>query len=110
MFQSFLDLQYSFLDVLHEDTAKYSAGKVDDVPRKKSKKCEDEEMPEIKKEENVIIKTVPTVVEPKQTLSEPEDGTSSEQAIENNILTTFPETPPSFELDISELSEKQNEK
>lgn len=108
--KSFLDLQYSFLSVLHEETANNSAGKVDDVPRKKLKKCEDEEMPEPKLEENIIIKTEPPVVEPKQTLSEPEDGTSSEQAIENDILTTFPETPPSFELDVNELSSKQNEK
>lgn len=56
------------------------------------------------------MKTEPMEVEEKQTLPEPVDCVSNEQFPESDILTTFPETPPSFEQYNSEQDTKQHEK
>ena len=90
------------MDVCDEDT-KNSTDKVDEVPRKKLKKCEEEQISKKENEVNVFIKTEPSVKEEKRTLPEEMDQcTSNEQFLQNDISTTFPETPPSFEHDPSE--------
>lgn len=99
--KSFLDLQYSFLDVFNNDS-KNSNNKVDEIPLKKLKTCRDEWIFKKEKEECVIIKKEPSAVEKKENLPEQSDCTSNEQLNQNDSSTTFPETPPSFELDPSE--------
>ena len=49
----------------------------------------------------MIIKKEPSAVEKKENLPEQSDCTSNEQLNQNDSSTTFPETPPSFELDPS---------
>jgi len=106
--KSFLDLQYSFLDVCQE-AIKSSTYKVAEVPQKKLKKCEDEQVFGQEKEESVLIKTEPTAEEEKQIIPEQVDCTSNEQLFHKGISTTFPETPPSFELDAIEQETKESE-
>ena len=83
---------------------------MDETPKKKPKKCEEEKILKRENDECAVIKTEPTEVEEKQTLPEPVDCVSNEQFPESDILTTFPETPPSFEQYNSEQDTKQHEK
>jgi len=82
---------------------------VAEVPQKKLKKCEDEQVFGQEKEESVLIKTEPTAEEEKQIIPEQVDCTSNEQLFHKGISTTFPETPPSFELDAIEQETKESE-
>lgn len=102
--QSFLDLQYSFLDACREDR-KRSTECVKEEPRKKFKTCEKEQSEARGKDSYTVTKTEPSDMEGKQTLAELLECVTSDnqQQFQNcNISLTFPETPPSFELDPSE--------
>lgn len=101
--QSFLDLQYSFLDACREDT-KRSTENVKEVPRKKFKTYEEEQSETKQNNSCAMIKTEPSVMEEKQKLPELLECTSNgEQHFQNcDISLKFPETPPSFELDPGE--------
>ena len=99
--QSFLDLQYSFLDACREDR-KRSTESVTEEPRKKLNMCEEEQSETKEKGSYTVIKTEPSGMEEKQKLAEPPECVTStaEQHFQNcDISLTFPETPPSFELD-----------
>ena len=94
-------MQYSFLDACREDT-KRSSESVKEEPRKKFKTCEKEQSETKGKDSYTVIKTEPSGMEEKQKLAElPECVASTgEQHFQNcDISLTFPETPPSFELD-----------
>ena len=102
--QSFLDLQYSFLDACREDR-KRSTESVKEEPRKKLKTCEKEQSETKGKDCYTVIKTEPSDMEEKPKLAEIPECVASdnEQHFQNcNISLTFPETPPSFELDPGE--------
>ena len=86
---------------MFNDDSKNSNNKVDEIPLKKLKTCRDEWIFKKEKEECVIIKKEPSAVEKKENLPEQSDCTSNEQLNQNDSSTTFPETPPSFELDPS---------
>ena len=108
-FQSFLDLQYSFLDVSPEDKSK--DGSEEGTPKKKIKACEEEKSMKRADENNATIRTESNVTETNErTRPKPMDCTSNEQLVISDILTTFPETPPSSELDNQERILKQEEK
>ena len=81
---------------------------MDEIPQKKPKKCEEEKILKRQNNECAVIKTEPMKVEEKQTLPKSVDCTSNEQFPESDILTTFPETPPSFEKYTSEEDMKQH--
>lgn len=104
LLQSFLDLQYSFLDAGDENT-KTSTESVDEAPQKKLKTCKDEKSETKENESCAVIKTEPTDVEEKEKLPElPECVSNAEQHFQScaDISLTFPETPPSFEIDPGE--------
>ena len=99
--QSFLDLQYSFLDACREDR-KRSTESVKEEPQKKFKTCEKEQSGTKGQDSCTVITTEQSGVEEKQKLAElPECvSTTCEQHFQScDISLTFPETPPSFELD-----------
>ena len=101
--QSFLDLQYSFLDACNEDR-KRSTESVNEEPRKKLKTCEKEQSETKGKDSYTVIKTEAAGREQKQKLAELPVCVASdnEQHFQNFAISlTFPETPPSFELDPS---------
>ena len=103
--QSFLDLQYSFLDACREDRKRSTESGVTEEPRKKLKTCEKEQSEPKGKDICAVIKTEPPAMEEKQKLAELADcvASTAEQHFENcDISLTFPETPPSFELDPGE--------
>ena len=103
LLQSFLDLQYSFLDACREDT-KTSMDRAEEIPQKKLKTCQEEQSETKENESYAVIKTEPAVVEAKEKLPEqPECMSNAEEHFQNcDISLTFPETPPSFELDPDE--------
>lgn len=106
--KSFLDLQYSFLDVCLEET-KTKADSEEEVPTKKMKTCEEEKMLKREDKNFVTLETGSNIIETNnQTLSKLMHCASNEHYAENGILTTFPETPPSFELDNSEQTTEQH--
>lgn len=99
--QSFLDLQYSFLDACCEDRKRRQES-VKEEPRKKFKTCEKEQSETKGKDICAVINTEPSSMEEKQKLAELPDceASAAERHVSNyDISLTFPETPPSFELD-----------
>lgn len=109
-FQSFLDLQYSFLDVSpEEDKCKDDSQK--GTPKKKIKTSEEEKSVKRADKNSSATRAEPNVMETdERTGSKPMDFSSNEQLVISDILTTFPETPPSSELDNHERILKQEEK
>lgn len=104
LLQSFLDLQYSFLDACHEET-KRSSKNVEEVTQKKLKICTEEKSETKEDETCAVIETKPTVVEEKEKLPELSECASNDQQQFQtcaDISLTFPETPPSFEIDPGE--------
>ena len=104
LLQSFLDLQYSFLDACNEVTERRAA-RVDEIPQKKLKICKEEHTETKENESCTEIETEPTAVEEKEKLLElPDCGSNVEQHFQTcaDISLTFPETPPSFEVDPAE--------
>ncbi|KAL9967558.1 hypothetical protein ACROYT_G025810 [Oculina patagonica] len=102
--KSFLDLQYSFLDACDKDT-KTSKESVGEAPQKKLKTCKEEKSETKENESCAVIKTEPIDVEEKEKLPElPECASNAEQHFQTcaDISPTFPETPPSFEIDPGE--------
>lgn len=101
--KSFLDLQYSFLDVCKEDTVT----KVKEPPRKKLRIC-NEDGDETKESEHFgAVQTKQLTVDEKGKHPQQQDirldkDSPVHHSPEGAILLTFPETPPSFELDPGE--------
>lgn len=108
--KSFLDLQYSFLDVSpEEDKCKDDSRK--GTPKKKMKTSEEEKSVKRADKNSAATRAEPNVMETdERTGSKSMDFSSNEQLVISDILTTFPETPPSSELDNHERILKQEEK
>ena len=78
---------------------------MDEVRQKKLKTCKEVHTETKPNESCTEIKTEPTVVEEKEKLLElPDCGSNVEQHFQTcaDISLTFPETPPSFEVDPGE--------
>ena len=103
MLQSFLDLQYSFLDVCKEDTET----KVKEPPRKKLRTC-NEDGDETKASEHFVGAQTKQLImdekgkDPQQPCTRLEKDSPVQHFPEGVVLPTFPETPPSFEADPEE--------
>lgn len=101
--KSFLDLQYSFLDVCNEDTET----KVKEPPRKKLRTCNGDGDETKASEHFVGAQTKQLIMDekgkdPQQPCTRLEKDSPVKHSPEGVILPTFPETPPSFEVDPEE--------
>ena len=98
-FQSFLDLEYAFLEVKPEEPARPRKTEHADILSRKKIKIKKKK--KRKKKTNELLATElstsnETVTESKSELpSLPESH--SEPVLQNDILPTFPDTPPSFD-------------
>lgn len=97
--QSFLDLEYAFLEVKPEEPAKpRKTENIDLLSRKKmkikKKKKRKKKMNELLAKE--LSTNNETVTESKSELPSLPDS-HSEPVLQNDILPTFPDTPPSFD-------------
>ena len=97
--QSFLDLEYAFLEVKTEEPVKPHKENIEILSRKKLKikkkrKKRNKKMKEIMAKELSI--NTGTVTESKNELASLPES-QSEPVLQNDILPTFPDTPPSFD-------------
>ena len=97
--QSFLDLEYAFLEVKLEEPAR--ARKIENVDILSRKKMKIKKKKKRKKKMNELSATElstnnETVTESKGELPSLPEG-HSEPVLQNDILPTFPDTPPSFD-------------
>lgn len=96
--QSFLDLEYAFLEVKTEEPVKPRKENIDILSRKKikikKKKKRNKKMKQIMATE--LSTNSGTIAESKSELASlPESQT--EPVLQNDVLPTFPDTPPSFD-------------
>ena len=94
--QSFLDLEYAFLEVKPEEPARPRKTEHTDILSRKKIKIKKKKKRK-KKTNELLAKELSTsnetVTESKSELPE----SHSEPVLQNDILPTFPDTPPSFD-------------
>ena len=82
-----------------EDDLKKSKENIDEVPRKKLKTSDAQDIFKEEKKECLMTKTEPFEIEDEQNLPNNSSYTSNEQFYQSELSTALPETPPSFEQD-----------
>ena len=82
-----------------EDDVKKSKENIDEVPRKRLKTSDAQEIFKEEKKECLMTKTEPFEIEDEQNLPNNSSYTSNEQFYQSELSTALPETPPSFEQD-----------